>query len=344
MIAVTVLTIIAGGFAYSMKIETKLARNANNETELLWLGRSGVEYARWILAQQMMIPNEPYDALNQVWAGGQGGMGTSNSPLSNVQREVHLGHGSFTWKITDLESRWNINVAPEPILTRALTAMGADASEVTPVVSSIIDWIDPDNSPGIEGAENEYYEGLSPSYECKNGPIDDISELMLVKNVTPELYEGLSATNQMGAAFQRRQSTFGAPMQPVALSSGLKDLFTPFSTGKLNINTASSAVLQVIPGVESTVADAIVGARGGEDDGSGLAGPFRQVDPNYLFNRVPGLSLVLARQVQSYCDVRSRTFQVEVTATVGGSTRKFYAILGRNNPRDIQVLSFYWKI
>ena len=33
MISITVLAILAGGFAYSMKVETKLARNANNLLE-----------------------------------------------------------------------------------------------------------------------------------------------------------------------------------------------------------------------------------------------------------------------------------------------------------------------
>src|SRR5215472_8822434 len=46
MICIFVLTILAGGFAYSMKVETRLARNANSEVELEWLGRSGVECAR----------------------------------------------------------------------------------------------------------------------------------------------------------------------------------------------------------------------------------------------------------------------------------------------------------
>ncbi len=42
MIAILVLAILAGGFAYSMKVETTLAIHANNEAELEWLGRSGV--------------------------------------------------------------------------------------------------------------------------------------------------------------------------------------------------------------------------------------------------------------------------------------------------------------
>src|SRR5438045_8420692 len=87
MISIFVLTMLAGGFAYSMKVETRLARNANSESELEWLGRSAVECARWELAQQMGIAQEPYDALNQVWAGGPGGIGTSNSPLADLKNE-----------------------------------------------------------------------------------------------------------------------------------------------------------------------------------------------------------------------------------------------------------------
>src|SRR5215467_8072993 len=127
MISIFVLAVLAGGFAYSMKVETKLARNRNSETDLEWLGRSGVEYARWILAQQLLVANEPYDALNQVWAGGSGGIGTTNSPLLNVQKDVHLGNGSFTWTITDLERKININLANEAILQQAMVSMGVDA-------------------------------------------------------------------------------------------------------------------------------------------------------------------------------------------------------------------------
>ena len=61
------------------------------EAELAWLGRSGMEYARWILANQLLVRNPPYqyDSLDQVWAGGSSGLDTTNSPLANVQHEVH---------------------------------------------------------------------------------------------------------------------------------------------------------------------------------------------------------------------------------------------------------------
>jgi len=46
------------------------------------------------------------------------------------------------------------------------------------------------------------------------------------------------------------------------------DVFTPFSSGKINLNTAPPATLQMLPGVDANIADAIIAARSGEDDGN----------------------------------------------------------------------------
>jgi general secretion pathway protein K len=344
MIAIFVLTMLAAGFAYSMKVETKLALNANNETELEWLGRSGVEYARWILAQQLTIPQEPYDALNQVWAGGQGGIGTSNSALVNVQNPVHLGNGSFTWKIIDLERKVNINTADDRILQQALNLMGVDAGDTAPVIGSILNWTAfGNNTRHLQGADNNDYQGMDPPYSLKAGPIDDISELLLIRGVTSDLYWGAASTNHTPAAFQSsRDHHFGFQDQRAIFGAGLVDLFTPVSAGKININTASAEVLQLIPGVDPMIAEAITGARGGEDDGSGLTGPYRSVSQ---VSRVPevGQTGPVYGAIQQYCDVRSRTFEVTINAEVGGYKREFVALVGRNNQRDVQILNFYWK-
>ena len=118
----------------------------------------------------------------------------------------------MSWKITDLESKFNIN-SPEPILQQvlpqALTLMGVAPGEATPIVNSILDWIDPDDQTHPEGAETEYYQGLNPPYAAKNGPIDDISELLLIKGVTPEIYYGGVLTNYQPNYFSRQRNPFG---------------------------------------------------------------------------------------------------------------------------------------
>ena len=50
----------------------------------------------------------------------------------------------------------------------------------------------------------------------------------------------------------------------------------------------------------------------------------------------------MAGALGQFCDVRSRTFEVHIKATINGYSRNFVGILGRNNQSDIQILSFYW--
>lgn len=339
MIAVFVLAVIVGAFAYAMKVEMHLARTANRETELLWLGRSGVDLARYVLAQQLSIPGEPYDALNQKWAGGPGTLATTNSPLADISLEnFPVGNSTITVKITDLESRFNINIADEQILQQGLTIIGVDASEAQQIASSILDWIDPDDITRVNGAESDEYTALNPPYEAKNGPLDDLSEVMLIRGVTPEMYWGLGEVDPKSPRFFSPVDRHGRPVDQPPYSIGLSKLFTALSTGRININTASSEVLQMLPGVDATIAACILQQRAGPDgvDGTEDDLPFR--NPGELVNC---MNQAMVQPLLRFCDVRSRTFEVKVT--INDTRRVYYAILGRNSARDVALLSFYWK-
>ena len=344
MIAITVLSILAAAFAFSMKVETKLAQNSNSETDLIWLGRSGVERARYILGQQLALGCEPYDALNQVWAGGPGGICTSNSSLASLSlKDYVLGDGKFSLTITDLERKYNINVADEAALQQALRLVGVDAGESSGIVGSILDWIDVDNEVHIGGAESDYYQSLEPPYSAKNQPIDDLSELLLVRGITPEMY-GVAA-NQSPPTFQRKLVR-GPVSNVAAYTVGLAELFTPISNGRININTASLPTLQMIPFVDEAVAARIIELRSGPDGVSGTEDDTPAGMPGIRVEdvlRSAGLNNQAVPLAARYCTVRSSTFEVQVVAEIAGYSRTFSAILGRNSPRDVQILSFSWK-
>ena len=343
MVCITVLGALAGTFALSMKVETKLAMNANNESDLLALGKSGVAMAQWVLAQQLTISQEPYDSLNQKWAGGPGSMMTSNSPLADVFMDnIQLGKGSFSLKIVDNERKMNINTADQPLLDQAMRLIGVDAGDAGPITASIRDWIDPDPGERVGGTESDYYESLDPPYQAKNGPIDELNELLLIRGIAdfPEIYFGGTMTERLPSAFQNRLRLHTSGAQP---AHGLVELFTPLSTGRLNLNTASATALQMIPFVDENVAARIIQCRSGPDgaDGTEDDTPFRNPGEGLLCG---GLNNALVGQVQRYCDVRSRTFEVHVDAQINGLHRHFFATITRNIPRDVQVLTFYWKI
>ncbi len=331
MIVIVVLGILAGGFAYSMKVETKLAANSGSDGDLELLGRSGVELARYVLGQQLGIPQEgAYDALTQKWAGGPGG--TNDDILADIDLDHNeLGQGSFSVKIKDLERKFNINFANEEMLHQALQLVGADAASLSTVTDSIMDWIDRDNDARISGAETEDYLRLVPGhpYRAKNGPIDDISELLLVKGMTKELYWGFSANPGAPAADTSMASSMGLSSgSPV----GLYDLFTSMSAGPVNVNTASAEVLQLIPGLDPGMAQAIISER------SNL--PFDNIG---LLASVPGMSPDVVRAVSGRLGVRSVNFEVEVTARIGRAERKYVALIHRNNRQDLPIVYFRYK-
>lgn len=344
MVSILVLAAMAGIFAYNMRVETQLAANSNNETEMEWMARSGVELARWTLAQEMSTPGpgQRYDALNQKWAGG---MGETNDALAGISlTDVPLGNGKFSVKIKDCERKFNINAAAnnEALMTQALTVIGADASEVPTIISSIQDWIDRDDQTHLNGAESEYYGALNPPYWAKNGPIDDLSELLLVKGITPDIYWGPNSTNHQPGIFQTRQvSTRGGLLPSTSMiSMGLVDIFTPISSGKVNINTCSANTLRII-GMDENSAQRLISLRAGADGVDGTEDDVPFDNPNQIINA--GMPAQLVQQFLPYLAVRSNTFEVDVDVEVGMSHRRYHALLFRNSPRDIQILGMHWE-
>lgn len=342
LIVIMVLSILAGGFAYSMKVETKLARNASHDVEMEWLGRSGMELAKYILAAELAEPGpfQGIDCLANRWAGG---LGNSNSVLAEIPLEnFPLGRGSFSLKIVDLDRKFNINTADEIILRQALILIGVDASEIPTIVDSILDWRDADDSPRASGAEGSTYKNYQPPYFAKNGPLDDLSELLLIKGVTPAMFWGSSGG---GAQFQvlnrnpfGRGSGFDEPLYAV----GLVDLFTTVSGRLVNVNTASAIQLQAIPDIDESMAQGIIMTRAGMDGADGTEDdmPFRS--PAELM-RVPGLPPIIGQQLGRFFTVRSLVFEVTVEARIDNDMRRYVGLLRRNNPRDIQLIGFYWR-
>lgn len=343
MLMVLALMVIAGSFAYSIKVETKLAINTQSEAEMEWLGRAGVEMARWILFMQKRIPKEAgYDSLNQFWAGGPGPV----DPLESAQnpflgmslKNILCGPGSFSLEIVDEERKINVNTLPLPVLQRALSMAGVDAMEGQLLNDAIQDWRDRDDLPRMGGgAESSYYLDLNPPYEAKNGQIDDIRELLKIKGVTPEMYFGAPPPVVAGP-----RNPFAPPIQAVPLAK----LFCAQGQ-RVNVNTASAEVLSVLLGVEpERVRDTVIRARSGDDGAEGTPDdiPFRE--PSRVLGLLgltgaggqPGQNPQAANAIVSMLTVQSVTFEVRVDAQLGSARRRFVALLRRTqSPEPITV-------
>lgn len=104
-----------------------------------------------------------------------------------------------------------------------LEDFGLEVDEAEALVDAISDWIDEDDTTRDKGAENGYYQGLEQPYAARNGPLQYVEELLLIKGMSGEIL-------------------YGNEEHP-----GIIDYLTIYgSEGKININTAPLKVLQAL--------------------------------------------------------------------------------------------------
>jgi DNA uptake protein ComE-like DNA-binding protein len=199
---------------------------------------------------------------------------------ADALRDVTLGRGQFRviregsreesgqiiYGIRDEESRLNIN-------TVSLQELAKIEDMRPEVAASIADWRDKDDAPTPGGAERDYYASLKPPYIPRNGDIQTIREMLLIKDVTPELLLG-EDTNANGLLDPEENDGDENPPKDNrdgALDSGWSGFFCIDSAvanrnaageTRVNVQTASETELTGVRGITPEIAKAIIAYRG----------------------------------------------------------------------------------
>jgi len=241
---VMVLLIALGiEFALSMKTEVNTTRNFKEDVETYYLAKAGMNLAKAEILSDAQFHSwtkekgyifGPVASRNDEDAGKAQTAEPPEAPEPPKRTELSLGKGFMHYSIRDENGKININTASRDVLTKALAANGLSlGSERDTIVDSILDWIDKDDRHRLNGAESDYYQGLSPAYSAKNGPLDSMDELLQVKGVTPELFYGSNDYEP--------SETSGSDNAP-----GLARIFTVQRVAQFNPNTAERAVLEIM--------------------------------------------------------------------------------------------------
>lgn len=248
----TVLAVMALGFATMVRTETRITRNYFDEARAATIAEAGLR--KTIMAIER--PTSPYVSLDDPPA-------QRDSDADGLEFE----DGGYRVQTVDEAGRLDLNIATEEMLER-LTGSRA-------IAASIIDWRDADDSPGSEGAEDAHYMALSQPYHCKNHPFDTPDELLMVRDVTPQIYYG-----EMGA----EAVTEGRLVEANPEDLPLRNLVTVYAVEpntdasgqpRLNVNTADADTMRSRLGDVLTDRDlrAIVDYRQGSPATEGMAPP-----------------------------------------------------------------------
>jgi general secretion pathway protein K len=199
------------------------------------------------------------------------------------------------------------------------------------IINSIKDWLDSGDdgaTTGLSGAESDYYEGLEPPYSCKNGPFDFLSEVALVKGITPEIFAGVGGAGGLG----QYVTVYGSE------KSGDEKFTFP---GKININTAELPVLAALLPLESADFAPMLIEHRDAKSGTIYTNDVTRID---WYKQVPGLSGVTMNA--SVISVASQIFRIQASATLNNARVVTTAIIERTKPLETdpwQCKILNWK-
>lgn len=203
LVVIVVLSLAAYQFSEMMSAEYAAMGSYTRTTQTRGLVESGVHYTAAMLADPFAIAgqlaNNPYDnpasfrdvLVQDNSPNGPRGM-FSVLTLPRPEDVLPGGFQHFRFGVEDENSKLNLNAILQYNrrnetgfnMLMCLPNMTEDTA------NAILDWLDEDDTPRAGGAESETYSSMTPPYRCKNGPLDSLEELLLVRGVTPRLLFG----------------------------------------------------------------------------------------------------------------------------------------------------------
>lgn len=261
------------------------------------------------------------DSQDDIWSGWH----ALEMPKGSAGRTLS---GQVWWRLTDESARINVNLIPWDVLSRL--------EEMDPAAAaSILDWIDEDDIPNPDGAENEYYASLPGGLACKNSPLESLEELAFVKGITAEVYFGTGQAEPLedlnGLALDQDRG-----IEQEEGSIGLSELLTVYGDGKINLNTALPGVLKALPFLSEAAIDEILSRQ--QQSVRKFTTP-EDIEANGTFSTMDKIVLL---QVAKF---NSSLFRLQARIQLEGmpSVCEYAAILERDGTA-VQVLNWQRKL
>lgn len=228
-------------------------------------------------------------------------------------------------KITDAQAKFNFNnildwqknpptenAADKNTLQKILTNLSPNLNR--DLVNAMLDWIDPNNDPLPNGAEDIDYMNVAPPrlpYRAANQAFTSLDELRLVKGFDAEIVNELKKTNLVTALPTKMNGA--AVLSPV------------------NVNTASDDVLLALfPGLTTTTLATFTGGR-----------PYKTVADVGNNPKVPLTSVGTAPPAILNYGVSTSYFEVDITVKIGKVERRTLALIYRPptpaRPQIVQI-------
>lgn len=266
MVVVVVLSYTSYRYLDSMTTEYTLAVRDTEQVQVRSYAISGVHFAAGALADQTYLENTLGGVYadnavfrNAIAGDGDGPRGGGRFSLPNVQS---LGDGTYatSFGAADESGKLNINamILTDPTGQALYTALMLLPNMTEDVADAIVDWVDVDDTPRAAGAEAGDYSNFRP----KNGPLNTLDELLLVRGVTTELLFGTDR-NRNGVADVSEGGTITRGWSEFLTCYGREPNVDSTGTKRIDLTADDLSTLyeQLLPAVPQELADYLIAYR-----------------------------------------------------------------------------------
>jgi general secretion pathway protein K len=308
LLVVVLLVAAVLEFDRSTRTALKAAGNFRDGMKAFHLAASGIAAAQAVLKDDLTRTGN-VDNLAELWA-------TPFPPYP-------VGDGTVAVAIQDEGGKINVNAlvkadgdrfASEPVWQVERLKRLFRLKEVDPnLVDAIVDWLDRDDIPEPQGAETAYYQGLDRPYRSRNGHIETLAELHLIKGITDDIYRAI--TPYLTVYWNGPQG----------------------GESRINVNTADPLVLESLAVREGAEVKFLLDAAQVEQ--LVAARPFKTILNEV--DKVPGLSKDVVSKLNPQLDVKSQFFSIYAEGEANGVKKGVIAVADRviGDP----VLT-YWRL
>ena len=169
---ITLLAVIAGNFAFSMRSEAQIARNLLINSQLKARADAGMHLA-WF--ELMKPPTEP-----QRWQA------------NGMAHEFMLDGARVQVSALDESGKIDLNTASDELLKGLFESAGLSEEASGALLNTVLDWRSAGNFKRLNGAKEEEYRAAGKNYGPPNAPFETVDELQRVLGMSPELYRRLA--------------------------------------------------------------------------------------------------------------------------------------------------------
>lgn len=199
LIITAILTTLVVDLIYFTQIDSEISANTRDDIKARYIAKSGVNVVAGAMKESSLEDLKRVTSLLSNRGEGSDEIWSISVPV------LPVGDGNVSLRVVDERSKINLNALVNQSSNRVdnqvktelvelFELLDADTRNSNMFIASLINWLDHpieggQNDQESSGAGSDYYQGLENPYSIKDGPLDSVDEIRMIRGMDEEFFQ-----------------------------------------------------------------------------------------------------------------------------------------------------------